>query len=150
MKRSAGILPYRLKDGKLQVFLGHLGGPFWAKKRRSWGIIKGEIEGNESPLQAAKREFLEETGQQVEGEFIDLAEVCAKSKCNHIFAIEADLPEKAHSNEVRMHLGEKELTFPEIDRVRWMDLDEARERIIASQIPFLERLVRIVETRNRS
>ncbi len=150
MKRSAGILPYRFRDGKLQVFLGHLGGPFWARKRRSWGIIKGEIEENESPLQAAKREFLEETGQQVEGELIDLGEVCTKSKCNHIFAIEADLPEKVHSNKVRMHLGEKELTFPEIDRVRWMDLDEARERIIASQIPFLERLVQVVQASERS
>ena len=145
MKRSAGILPYRFRDGKLQVFLGHLGGPFWAKKRRSWGIIKGEISEGETPLEAAKREFLEETGEEMEGEFIDLGEVCTKNKCNHIFAIQADLQERAHSNEVHIRIGQKELTFPEIDRVRWMDLEEAKERIIASQQPFLERLAKLLK-----
>ncbi len=144
MKRSAGILPYKIENGKLLVYLGHLGGPFWARKKRSWGVIKGEVEEGEEDLEAAKREFLEETGKRVDGEFMDLGEFKTSNKVLHIFAIQKDLDTNICSNTVRMEYRGKVLEFPEIDRVEWFDMDTAKEVILSSQLPILQHLQRSV------
>jgi len=143
MKRSAGILPCRKKDGKIEVFLGHLGGIFWKNKKRSWGIIKGEVREGESDEEAAKREFFEETGKRVEGDLVDLGEVKMSGKILHIFAVKQDFDTNIHSNMVTIEYRGKKFTFPEIDSARWFGLDDAKEVIIASQKPFLERILQI-------
>lgn len=143
MKRSAGILPCRKKDGKIEVFLGHLGGIFWKNKKRSWGIIKGEVKEGESDEEAAKREFFEETGKRVEAGLIDLGEIRTRSKILHIFAIKQDLTTDIRSNMVTVEYKGKKFTFPEIDGARWFEIDEAKEVIIASQKPFLERVLQV-------
>ncbi len=144
MKRSAGILPYKIEDGKLLVYLGHFGGPFWHRKKRSWGVIKGEVEENEEDLEAAKREFAEETGKMIKGEFVDLGELKTSNKILHIFALQKDLDTNIRSNKVRMEYKGKVLEFPEIDRVQWFDIDAAKEVIVSSQLPILQRLQRSV------
>ena len=153
MKRSAGILPFRFKEGKLQVFLAHFGGPYWRAKKRSWGIVKGEVAEGEELLEAAKREFFEETGKRVEGEFYDLGEVKAGNKINHIFAIEADLDTNIRSNTFTIEWPPKSgrfEEFPEIDKAAWFDMEEAQEVIVKSQLPFLERLRALLEERSSS
>jgi predicted NUDIX family NTP pyrophosphohydrolase len=153
MKYSAGILPYRFKDGKLQLFLAHFGGPFWRNKKRSWGIVKGEMEEGEDPLDAAKREFFEETGKRIDGEFLDLGEVKASGKINRVFAVEADLDTDVRSNTFTIEWPPKSgnfQEFPEIDRAAWFDFEEAKEVIVKSQLPFLERLKALLEGRSSS
>ena len=153
MKRSAGILPFRFKEGKLQVFLAHFGGPYWRAKKRSWGIVKGEVAEGEELLEAAKREFFEETGKRVEGEFYDLGEVKAGNKINHIFAVKADLDTNIRSNTFTIEWPPKSgrfEEFPEIDKAAWFDMEEAQEVIVKSQLPFLERLRALLEERSSS
>ena len=145
-KRSAGILMYRRHDGELQVFLAHPGGPFWAKKDAgAWTIPKGEIDEGEDPLAAAKRELAEETGLRPEGEFIALAPIRQKGgKVVLAWAVEGDCDARAIvSNVFSMEWPPKSgrmAEFPEIDRAQWFSIDEARKRINAGQLPFLEEL----------
>ena len=148
MRVSAGILPYRFKDGILQVFLGHFGGPFWKNKKRSWGIFKGEVKEGESLLEAAKREFFEETGKKIDGAFIDLGEFKTSNKLLHIFAICKDLDTDIHSNMVEMEYKGRKLRFPEVDEAKWFSIKEAKEVIVASQLPFLKRLEQKVTSHN--
>ncbi len=146
MKKSAGILPFRVKNGRVEVFLAHFGGPFWKNKKRSWGIVKGELEQDEEPLEAAKREFYEETGKEIDGKFIDLGEVRASGKVNRVFAVQADLDTQIRSNTFTLEWPPKSgkmVEFPEIDKAAWFDLEDAKEVIVASQIPFLERLAKM-------
>ena len=145
-KRSAGILMYRRREGKLQVFLGHPGGPFWAKKDAgAWSIPKGEIDEGEDPLAAAKREFAEETGLRPDGELVALAPIRQKGgKVVLAWAIEGDCDARAiKSNVFSMEWPPKSgkmAEFPEIDRAEWFSLDEARRRINPGQLPFIEEL----------
>ncbi len=152
MKISAGILPFRRKDGKIEVFLVHMGGPFWAKKDEgAWSIPKGLVEEGEDLLQTAKREFYEETGERADGDFIDLGEAKSASKKLHIFALEApNLSTHIHSNTFTMEWPPKSgkmQEFPEVDRAAWFDIEEAKRKIVKSQRIFLERLQRYVEKR---
>ncbi len=144
MKRSAGILPYKMCGKRVCVYLGHLGGPFWRNKQRSWGIIKGEIEPNESDLDAAKREFYEETGKKIDGAFVDLGEVKSSNKIVHVYALKSDLDTDISSNMISMEYKGKTIQFPEIDQARWFDIEEAKEMILSYQEPFLERLQRSI------
>src|SRR5688572_1775453 len=91
-KQSAGLLVYRVRDGALEVFLVHPGGPFWAKKDAgAWSIPKGEFETDEDPLAAAQREFTEETGMVIAGPFAALGSIRQSGgKTIHAFAAEAD------------------------------------------------------------
>src|SRR5436305_2590503 len=91
-KLSAGLLPFRRINSELEVFLVHPGGPFWAKKDTgAWSLPKGEIGAGEDPLQSAKREFTEETGFPVDGEFHPLHPVKQPGgKVVHAWAIEAE------------------------------------------------------------
>lgn len=144
-KTSAGILLYRRPAGRLEVLLVHPGGPFWRNKERgAWSIPKGEIEGEE-PLAAARREFQEEIGQAVEGNFIELTPVTQKGgKVVYAFALEGDLdPDPIHSNTFEMEWppgSGKRAEFPEIDRAEWFGVDEATEKINAAQAAFIREL----------
>ena len=148
MKLSAGILPFRKKEGRVEVFLVHMGGPYWRNKTRAWSIVKGEVEEGEEPFAAALREFHEETGQRIEGEFIDLGEVKTSNKTVHAWAVEAEPSTKIRSNTFTIEWpprSGREAQFPEIDEAAWFSTDEAREKIVQSQIPLLERLEQLVK-----
>ena len=145
-KQSAGLLMYRYGGGALEVFLVHPGGPFWAKKDDgAWSVPKGEFVEGEDPLQAAKREFQEETGVVAAGDFHPLDVVKQPSgKLIFAWAIEGDLDAAViRSNTFSMewppHSG-KIQEFPEIDRGAWFALARARMKIVKGQLPFLERL----------
>ena len=146
-KTSAAILPYRLSDGRLEVFLVHPGGPFWAKKDLgAWSLAKGEFEPPEDALEAAKREFTEETGFEVTGALTPLTPRKQPSgKTVHAWAVEAAYdPEQVRSNTFQMEWprGSGSLReFPEIDRAAWFDIDEARRRLLPGHVPFLDELV---------
>ena len=146
-RTSGGLLLWRSREGRLQVLLAHPGGPLWVKKDHGhWTIPKGEMEPGEEVLAVALREFAEETGHEApDGPLIDLGEITQKSgKLVLGWAVEGDLdPATAVSNAYDMewppHSGVVQ-SFPEIDRVEWFDLDEARRRLKAAQVPFLDRL----------
>ena len=144
---SAGLLPYRRRNGRLEVFLVHPGGPFYAHRDAGvWSIAKGLIEPGEDPLAAARREFEEETGQAVAGEFIPLGELRQRSgKRVHAWAVAADIdPAGVKSNcfEMEWPRGSGRIRrFPEVDRGAWFDIETAREKILPGQAGFLDRLV---------
>ena len=147
VRTSAGILLFRPRSGRLEVLLGHPGGPFFANRDAGhWTIPKGEVDGDEDLVAVARREFEEETGNRPpDGEPIELGSIVQKGgKIVHAWALEGDLdPATAESNTFQMVWppGSGRLrTFPEIDRVEWFDLDEAACRLKAAQVPFLERL----------
>ena len=146
-KFSAAILPYRVSNGRLEVFLVHPGGPFWAKKNLgAWTLAKGEFEPPEDPLAAARREFTEETGFAIHGALIPLTpRKQPGGKTVHAWAVEGDYdPAAARSNtfEIEWPPGSgASRTFPEVDRAAWFDLDEARRRLLPGQVPFLDELV---------
>jgi predicted NUDIX family NTP pyrophosphohydrolase len=150
-KRSAGLLVYRSSESGpevgLEVFLVHPGGPFWAKKDHgAWSIPKGEYEESEPPLEAARREFREETGFAVSGEFLDLGTIRqAGGKLVTAWACRGDFDAaQLASNECEIEwpprTGRK-ISIPEVDRGAWFSISEARTRIFASQQEFLDRLL---------
>ncbi len=146
-RTSAGILLWRKRKGGLEVLLAHQGGPFWAKKDLGhWTIPKGEVESGEQFEAVARREFAEETGHDPPDQpLIELGEITQKSgKLVLGWAVEGDLdPSGAVSNTYEMEWPPRSgvmQSFPEIDRVEWFDLDEARRRLKAAQVPFLDRL----------
>ncbi len=145
-KKSAGLLLYRRRNSNLEVFLVHPGGPFWAKKGDgAWSIPKGEIAEDENPLAAAKREFYEETGFQIDGDFIALAPVRqAGGKTVHAWAIESDCDAEAiKSNTFSMEWpprSGKKQEFPEVDRAGWFIFEEAKKKILKGQLGLLEEL----------
>jgi predicted NUDIX family NTP pyrophosphohydrolase len=138
---------FRRRDSNVQVFLVHPGGPFWKKKDAgSWSIPKGEYDEGEDPLDAAKREFEEETGINADGEFIALGEARQSGgKVISAWAFEGDCsPVEVRSNMFSMEWPPKsghEQEFPEVDRADWFSLDEARTRILKGQVVFLNRLM---------
>jgi predicted NUDIX family NTP pyrophosphohydrolase len=148
---SAGLLLYRRRSG-LEVFLVHPGGPFWAKKDAGvWSVPKGEIAENENPLQAAKREFLEETGFVVDGEFQPLEPIKQSGgKIVQAWAIEADCdPAELRSNQFALEWPPKSgktKEFPEIDRGAWFTIPEARQKILSGQIGLIDQLVSLAKT----
>ncbi len=146
VRQSAGILLFRHRHERLEVFLAHPGGPFWSRKdAASWTIPKGEFEKGEEPLAAAIREFQEETSFPAKGEFIDLGMVKQKSgKLVYAWALEGDCdPSKLSSNTCEIEWpprSGKKLEIPEVDRGGWFSLDEAREKLMTGQLPFLDAL----------
>ena len=150
-KQSAGILLYRRRTKQLEVFLGHPGGPFWAKKDAgSWSVPKGEYLDGEEPLAAAIREFEEETGYRPSGDFIALTTIRQKGhKTVHCWAVEGDLdPEALVSNNFEMEWpprSGKMKSFPEIDRGAWFPIETAREKILERQVALIDELVQLID-----
>jgi predicted NUDIX family NTP pyrophosphohydrolase len=146
-KTSAGILLFRRNRGSVEVLLGHPGGPFWKKKDHgAWSIPKGLISFGEAPLDAAKREFEEETGHRPRGEFTPLGKAKQPGgKTVHVWAAEDDWnPDELKSNMFEMEwppYSDRLQSFPELDRAGWFDIAEAREKILKGQAVFLDRLV---------
>jgi predicted NUDIX family NTP pyrophosphohydrolase len=145
-KQSAGILLYRMTNKKLEVFLVHPGGPFWKNKDiGAWTIPKGEFEGNETALDAAVREFREETGHVLTGPFHVLTPIRQKGgKQVFAWASPGDLdPATIVSNEFEMewppHSGRKQ-SFPEINKGAWFDIETAVQLINPAQTALLHEL----------
>lgn len=147
--KSAGILLFRIKSNLPEVFLVHPGGPFWQKKDSGvWSIPKGEFT-NEDPLQAAQREFKEETGTDITGKFIELSPVRLKSgKTVFGWALQGDIdPAVVKSNLFELewpYKSGKKQSFPEIDKAAWFSLDKAKVKINSGQLGLIEQLVKIL------
>jgi predicted NUDIX family NTP pyrophosphohydrolase len=146
-KLSAGLLMFRRVNTGIEVLLVHPGGPFWQRKDLgSWSIPKGEYEKGQDPLEAAKREFEEETGVSPEGEFISLEEVKQPSgKVIAVWALEGNCSaDQVRSNTFQMEWPPKSgklQEFPEVDRASWFSLEEARDRISKGQVEFIEKFI---------
>lgn len=147
---SAGLLMYRIQDGKLQVLLAHPGGPFFQNKDDgAWTIPKGEIEAGEDLLEAAKREFEEETGIKPSGPFIELTPIKQKGgKIVHAWAFQGDCdPSAVASNTFTMEWPPKsgrQMEFPEMDRAEFFDVATAGQKIKAAQMPLVNECEQIV------
>jgi predicted NUDIX family NTP pyrophosphohydrolase len=145
-RRSAGLLMYRIRDGRIEVLLIHPGGPFWTRKDAgAWTIPKGEFDDDEDALVAAKREFVEETGFALGDRFVELQPIRQTAgKRVHAWAFEGDCdPARIVSNTFEIEWppkSGKRQAFPEADKAGWFDLAAARAKIIASQIPLLDEL----------
>ncbi|HEX7712147.1 MAG TPA: NUDIX domain-containing protein [Sphingomonadaceae bacterium] len=149
MLHSAGVLIYR-RVPALQVLLVHPGGPYWTRRDKgAWQIPKGLIEPGEDPKATARREAGEELGVTLSGELRPLGDIRQKGgKLVTAFATEHDLdPAAISSNEFEIEWppkSGKRQRFPEISAARWVTLDEAREVMLESQLPLLERLAGLV------
>lgn len=144
---------YRLIDGKLAVFLAHPGGPFFAKRDDGvWSIPKGLVDRGEDRLQAAIREFREETGIAPQGEFIPLGTITQKSgKVVHAWAFEGDWDARSPITSNRFSLewppgSGRRQEFPEIDRAGFFPLALARQKMVAAQAALLDRLLAHLES----
>ncbi len=145
--QSAGLMLYRRINGIIEVFLVHPGGPYWKNKDEgAWSIPKGEFDVNEEPLDAATREFFEETGIQVSGEFLELKSIKQKGgKIVFAWTLEKDID----ADNITSNLFEIEWpprsgkfqNFPEVDRAAWFTIDEAKKKINAMQVAFLKELL---------
>jgi predicted NUDIX family NTP pyrophosphohydrolase len=146
---SAGLLLFRRTHGRLEIFLVHPGGPFFARKDEGfWTIPKGLVAEGEDLLEAARREFKEETGFDLAGPYLPLGSIRQKSgKVVHAWAMEGDAdPALLKSNlcpiEWPPRTGRREW-FPEVDRGEWFGLEEARTKMMAAQWPLVEELVKL-------
>ena len=146
-RTSAGLLMYRVKNGEIEVFLAHPGGPFFKSKDDGhWTIPKGEIEPGEDLLETACREFKEEGGLEPSGDFLPLGSIRQKGgKIVHAWAFEGDCV-----NDFRRQSGTFDMewpphsgriqSFPEIDRAEFFPLQVAQKKIKETQRPLLDRL----------
>ncbi|NUT46567.1 MAG: NUDIX domain-containing protein [Saccharothrix sp.] len=148
--RSAGIVLHRVVDGRPEVLLGHMGGPFWARRDEgAWSIPKGEPEGGEEPEATARREFAEELGVPVPpGELVPLGEVRQSGgKVVTAFALAGDLdPGRVTPGTFTLEWPRgsgRVREFPEVDRVAWFGLVEARAKVVVAQRELLDRLAEL-------
>ena len=147
VKKSAGILLYRLTNNNLQFFLVHPGGPFWTNKDvGAWTIPKGEYDINEEPIDAAIREFTEETGHKISGNFIALTPIIQKAgKQVDAWALEGDIDATSiRSNSFKIEWPPKSgnwKLYPEIDRAEWFDFETAKEKINPAQVAFIDEMI---------
>jgi predicted NUDIX family NTP pyrophosphohydrolase len=151
--KSAGLLLFRRRDAGVEILLVHPGGPFWAKKDDgAWSIPKGLYEDGEDSLAAAQREFAEEVGTRVEGEFMPLGQFKLPSgKRLSVWAVEGDLDTaRVRSNLFEMEWpprSGKQAPFPEVDRAGWFTPEAARIKLTKGQVPVLDEFVRRIGTR---
>jgi predicted NUDIX family NTP pyrophosphohydrolase len=139
---------YRYRDGILEIFLVHPGGPYWRKKdAEAWSIPKGEFDHeSEDALSVAKREFQEETGYSVDGNFVDLGTIKQSGgKIVHAWGIQGDCDAaKIESNTFTIEWpprSGKKQAFPEVDRAEWLDIDTAKLKLNKSQLKFIDRFM---------
>ena len=150
-RKSAGILLYRFTQGEPDFFLVHPGGPFWANKDIGvWSIPKGEYEDDEDALAAAIREFEEETGKKLAGDFIALKPIVQKAgKQVHAWGIEGDIDAgNIVSNTFKVEWPPKSgkwKSFPEVDKARWFDANTAKEKINPAQTAFIDELLQLLK-----
>ncbi len=149
-KKSAGLIMFRFRNKVLEILLGHMGGPFWENKdNAAWSIPKGEYEEGETPFDAAKREFREETGLEPLGNFIELKTIKQPSgKEVNAWAFEGDCDASTlRSNTFKLewppHSGNMSV-FPEIDRAEWLPTALARQKILKGQIGFIDELCKLM------
>jgi predicted NUDIX family NTP pyrophosphohydrolase len=148
-KVSAGILLFRRRAASAEVMLVHPGGPFWAKKDLgAWSIPKGLVDEGEDLLAAAKREFLEETGMVVDGEFLDLGAHKQPGKTIVAWACEGDFdPATLKSNTFSLEWPPRSgrtAEFPEVDQAAWYSIDEAFMKINKGQKPIIAALEALI------
>jgi predicted NUDIX family NTP pyrophosphohydrolase len=143
---SAGILMYRHGDSGLVVLLVHPGGPFWRNRDiGAWSIPKGELQDGEEPETTARREFAEELGAEATGPLVPLGQIRQRGGKTVLgYALQGEFDVSAlRSNDIAIEWpprsGRTEY-FPEIDRAAWFSLPLARQKILAGQLPFLDRL----------
>jgi predicted NUDIX family NTP pyrophosphohydrolase len=145
-RRSAGLLCYRRVSGSLEVLLVHPGGPFWSRRDDgAWTIPKGEVLDDEAPLEAAVREFREETGHKPDGTFVALEPIRQTGgKLVLAWAFEGDLdPSSISSNTFSIEWpprSGRHRTFPEVDRAAWFPVSQARTKILSGQVGLLDQL----------
>jgi predicted NUDIX family NTP pyrophosphohydrolase len=149
--QSAGILLWRRRRDGLEVFIAHMGGPFWARKdAAAWSIPKGEFLSDEDPLRAARREFGEEVGVAApDHDYASLGEFRQSSgKVVFVFAAESDFEvAEVNSNTFPVEWPPRSgriQEFPEIDRAEWMPVADATWRLVKGQVPALEALESLV------
>lgn len=149
--QSAGILLYRRKSNRIEFFLVHPGGPFWQKKDNgAWSIPKGEFTDNEKALEAAKREFEEETGITLSGNFIELTPIRQKAgKLIYAWALEGDVDASSilsNSFEIEWPPGSgRYKEFPEVDKAEWFGEEQAKEKIDPAQVGLVVELLQKLE-----
>ena len=151
-RKSSGILLYRFKES-LEIFLVHPGGPFWSNKDDgAWTIPKGELEEDEAPLDTAKREFEEETGQKISGAFLELTPIVQKAgKMVYAWALEGDID----ANDISCTTFKIEWppksgkwkTYHEVDKAAWFTWSEAKKKINPAQVALITELVAILDRR---
>jgi predicted NUDIX family NTP pyrophosphohydrolase len=145
-KQSAGLLLFRDTPAGLEVLLAHPGGPYWAKKDEgAWSIPKGEFGPEEEPLAAARREFEEEMGAAVDGDFLPLEPLKQPGgKLVLAWAVRADFdPATLRSNTFTIEWPPKsgrQQQFPEVDQAAWFGIASAKQKILKGQAPFLDQL----------
>jgi predicted NUDIX family NTP pyrophosphohydrolase len=151
---SAGVVLYRRTPDGVEVLLAHPGGPYFERRDNGhWSIPKGEPDADEALIDAARREFREETGETLPGgAWVELGSIVQNGgKVVHAWAVEGDLdPSDAHSETFEVEWpprSGRSQVFPEVDRVAWFDLDEARRRVKDTQIPLIDRLEKALGTR---
>jgi len=144
--KSAGIIAFRKRSGRIEVLLVHPGGPFWRNKDLgAWSIPKGEYDSGEEPQDVARREFQEEIGVEIRDTLRALGEIRQRGgKSVTAFAVEAEVDtQNTRSNSFEIEWpprSGRRQTFPEVDRAEWFDLPSAHQKINAAQRPLLDRL----------
>lgn len=153
-KLSAGILVYRKKKTKIEVFLCHPGGPFYKNKDNGvWTIPKGEFDDSEDAFAAAQREFQEETGQKISGEFVAMKPIRYKDgkKIVYTWAVEGEVdPASIKSNTFLLEWppkSGKRIETPEVDRGEWFAIEEAKQKILPSLFPLLDDLTELLRAK---
>jgi predicted NUDIX family NTP pyrophosphohydrolase len=150
-RKSAGLLMYRISEDGIEVLLAHPGGPYYTNKDNGyWTIPKGEPDADEDLFQTAIREFTEETGISPKGRFIPLGSVTQKGgKEVYCWAVEGNLPDnynhKSNLIEIQWPKGSgRKIKIPEIDKIEFFRLRQAKNKIKETQIPLIERLEKIL------
>jgi predicted NUDIX family NTP pyrophosphohydrolase len=150
-RRSAGLLLFRRRGAAIEVLIAHPGGPFWARRDDgAWTIPKGVIEDGERDVDVARREFREETGHEPPGgDLLSLGEVqLGSGKVIAAWSAEGEVdPGAATSNEIEVEWPPRtgrRVRIPEVDRVAWVRPDDARRKLNAAQIAFVDRLLALL------
>lgn len=153
MVQSAGLLLWRADaSGGVEVFVAHMGGPFWKRRDRSWSIPKGEFDAGASPLDTALREFAEEIGVPAPAVPLEPLGTFRQASGKRVTVFAGHAPDFSvqvvRSNTVRLELPRgsgRYMEVPEVDDARWVPVDRAREVLVAGQVPALDAVLALAE-----